>query len=94
MRTADLPLAAGLAGEWPGTDGLLGVLLVSSAIRLLATGRGKLGAMTPQAMGWAFAAAACTAGYVVCDAQGARQAHSPLAYGAAMSVLNAIVWTL
>jgi drug/metabolite transporter (DMT)-like permease len=50
------------------------------------------GAVTRQGIGWALAAAACTACYAVCDAQGVRRAGSPLAYACALSVVNALLW--
>jgi drug/metabolite transporter (DMT)-like permease len=87
-----LPLAAAVAGEWPSWLGLAGVALVSLAVLVLALGGGKARSMTPPALLWILAAAACTAGYVVCDAQGVRVAGSALAYGCALSVVNGVLW--
>ncbi len=86
-----LPLAAAAAGEWPRPLGLLGVALVSAAVLLLA--RGQRSALPRAALGWTLLAAACTAGYIVCDAQGVRRAGSALAYGGTLATVNALLWT-
>jgi drug/metabolite transporter (DMT)-like permease len=89
-----LPLAAGVASEWPAPLALVGVALVSSAVMMLAfvSRNGGARALTRPALGWALVAAAFTAGYIVCDAQGVRAAQSPLAYGFAVAIINAAVW--
>ena len=89
-----LPLAAGVAGEWPAPLALVGVALVSAAVMLLAfvSRNGGARALTRPALGWALVAAAFTAGYIVCDAQGVRAAQSPLAYGFTVAVTNAVLW--
>jgi drug/metabolite transporter (DMT)-like permease len=89
-----LPLAAAIAGEWPGPWGIAGVALVSAAVMVLALGRGKVRAMTRPALVWTLAAGAFTAGYIVCDAQGVRQARSPLAYGCSLAIVNGLLWTV
>jgi len=86
-----LPLAAAVAGEWPQAPALLGVLLVSTAVLLLA--RGPKRALSRQALLWTAAGAAFTAGYVVCDAQGVRRSESPLAYGCVLAFVNGLLWT-
>jgi len=86
-----LPLAAAAAGEWPRPLGLLGVALVSAGVLLLAHGQGS--ALSRPALGWTLLAAACTAGYIVCDAQGVRRAGSALAYGCTLAIANALLWT-
>lgn len=85
-----VPLAAALAGEWPRPLGLAGVALVAAAVLGLALRGG--GAVSRPGLGWALAAAAFTAAYVVCDARGVRASGSPLAYGCTLSVVNALVW--
>jgi len=85
-----VPLAALLAGEWPRPLGLAGVALVAAAVLLLALRAG--GALSRRGLGWALAAAACTACYVVSDARGVRASGSPLAYGCLLSVANALIW--
>lgn len=87
-----LPLAGAIAGERPGRWGIAGVALVSAAVMVLALGRGRASAVTPKALGWTLAAGAFTAGYIVCDAQGVRQAGSTLAYGCALSIANGLLW--
>lgn len=91
-----LPLAAVAAGEWPTPLGLVGVGLVSTAVMVLALGNGNGGArsMTRPALGWTLTAAAFTAGYIVCDGQGVRQAQSPLAYGCTLSIINGVLWAI
>jgi len=86
-----LPLAAAAAAEWPRPLGLLGVALVSTAVLLLARGQGS--ALSRPALGWTLLAAASTAGYIVCDAQGVRRAGSALAYGCTLATANALLWT-
>jgi drug/metabolite transporter (DMT)-like permease len=86
-----LPLAAATAGEWPQPLALLGVALVSAAVLLLARGQGS--ALSRATLGWTLAAAAFTAGYIVCDAQGVRRAGSALAYGCTLATANALLWT-
>jgi drug/metabolite transporter (DMT)-like permease len=89
-----LPLAAAIAGEWPAPLALAGVALVSFAVMMLAfvSRNGGARALTRPALGWALVAAAFTAGYIVCDAQGVRAAQSPLAYGFAVAIINAVLW--
>ena len=89
-----LPVAFWLAREQPAPVGVAGVLLIALAVASLAFGADARRAFNRRALAWTILAAACTAGYVVCDGQGVRRAGSPLAYGAGMSVLNAIGWTL
>lgn len=88
-----LPLAALIAGEWPRPAGLLGVALVSAAVLLLARGTAASAALSRPALSWTLTAAAFTAGYIVCDAQGVRRAGSALAYGCTLAIANALLWT-
>lgn len=88
-----LPLAAAAAGEWPRPLGVVGVALVSSAVAVLALGRGAAHAMSRPALSWTLAAAAFTAGYIVCDGQGVRGSQSPLGYGCVMAIVNGVLWT-
>lgn len=88
-----LPLAAAIAGERPAMLGMVGIALVSAAMLILALGSGRASALKRPALGWILAAGAFAAGYAVCDAQGVRHAQSPLAYGAALTIVNAATWT-
>lgn len=88
-----LPLAAGVAGEWPRPLGLLGVALVSAAVMMLALGQGGSRAVSGTALRWTLASAAFTAGYVVSDAQGVRRAGSALSYGCVLAICNALLWS-
>ncbi|WP_345537811.1 DMT family transporter [Variovorax defluvii] len=87
-----LPLAAAVAGERPAPLGMLGIALVSTAMLILALGTGREGKLKGPALGWILAAGVFGAGYAVCDAQGVRQSQSPLAYGAALTIVNAATW--
>jgi drug/metabolite transporter (DMT)-like permease len=89
-----LPVASTLARETPAPLGVAGVLLIAAAVASLAVGGDASRAFNRRALTWTLVAAACTAGYVVCDAQGVRRAGTPWSYGAGMSVLNAVSWSL
>ena len=85
-----VPLAAALAGEWPRPAGLLGILVISAALGVLAGDAARDRQFNSRALGWAFAAGVGTAAYVMCDARGVRAAGSPWAYGFTVSVTNAV----
>lgn len=85
-----VPLAAAAAAEWPRPLGLLGVVFVSAGVALLALARPAHASMSRRALAWTLAAGALIAGYVVCDAQGARAAGSAASYGFALMVTNAL----
>jgi hypothetical protein len=85
-----VPLAAAVAGEALSAAGLLGVGLVAASLLLLAVGHAVEGRGRRAALGWILFAGVATAAYVLCDAQGARRAGSPWAYGSAVSVTNAL----
>ena len=89
-----LPVASWLAHEKPAALGVAGVLLIAAAVGSLAFGAEVRRSFNRRALAWTLLAAACTAGYVACDGQGVRRAGSAWSYGAGMSVLNAIGWTL
>ncbi|TAJ90295.1 MAG: hypothetical protein EPO10_10570 [Reyranella sp.] len=84
-----VPLAAVMMGERLGPAGLLGILIISLALGVLAwdTARGQ--GITRAAMAWTLAAGVGTAAYVMCDAQGVRLSGSPWAYGFVVSITNA-----
>jgi drug/metabolite transporter (DMT)-like permease len=85
-----MPLAASLAGDRLGWAAIAGVGLVSVSLGLLGIGAGRDRAFPAAALAWTLVAGGATAAYVMCDAQGVRQAGSPWAYGFAASVTNAV----
>lgn len=86
-----VPLAAGLAGEAPSGSGLAGIGLIAGSLLLLAAGNRGEAALPPQVFLWIALSGVSTAAYVICDAQGVRAAGSPIAYGLAVSITNAVV---
>lgn len=98
MRAIGVLGVAGVApfvlGERPGAPAMLGVGLVVAALVLLTLdARGAAAGAAgfpPRALGWTLLAGVITSGYVLADAQGARAGGSPLAYGLAVSVTNAL----
>jgi uncharacterized membrane protein len=85
-----VPLAAHLVGDRLGFRAMGGIGLVAVSLGLLASSARRDRAFTPHALAWTLVAGLGTAGYVICDAQGVRQAGSPWAYGFAVSVTNAV----
>jgi drug/metabolite transporter (DMT)-like permease len=86
---AAAPLAM---GERLGPLATAGVLLVAAALALLGadTRRAGAGHLPRAALGWTLLAGLLIGGYVLADAQGVRRSGSPLAYGLAVSIANAI----
>src|SRR5688572_3734101 len=78
--------ACALWGETVGPAGLGGIGLIALALLLLAFGSGTT--LRGSSLGWIAAAGVGTAAYVLCDAQGVRQAGSPWAYGLTVGVVN------
>jgi drug/metabolite transporter (DMT)-like permease len=84
-----VPMAALLADDRLGLMAFLGIVLIVGALGLLAYGAGRDRAFPPRALLWISIAGVATAVYVMCDAQGARAAGSPWAYGFVVSITNA-----
>lgn len=84
-----VPLAALMTGERLATAGLLGVLIISLALAVLAWDAARGKGITRAAMAWTAAAGVGTAAYILCDAQGVRLSGSPWAYGFVVSITNA-----
>lgn len=82
-------VAATVWGETLSVAGVAGIGLIALALLLLAVG-GVNGGAHRAGLGWIAAAGVGTAAYVLCDAQGVRQAGSPLAYGFAISLVNGL----
>jgi drug/metabolite transporter (DMT)-like permease len=85
-----VPLAAMVAGEWLAPPALGGAALIVASLAALGAGARGHADFSRRAWGWTLAAGACSAAYVVIDAQGARRAGSAIAYGAAVSIANAL----
>jgi drug/metabolite transporter (DMT)-like permease len=84
-----VPMAALLAGDRLGLAGLAGVGLIVLSLAILAYGTGRDRTFPLRALLWIAVAGVATAVYVMCDAQGARAAGSPWAYGLVVSITNA-----
>lgn len=84
-----VPLAAGLAAEWPGPGAMLGIVVVAVSLAVLAWDAARDRGVSLNALAWTLAAGLGTAAYILCDAQGVRAAGSPWAYGCVVSVTNA-----
>jgi len=84
-----VPMAALLAGDRLGLAGLVGIGLIVLSLCILANSTGRDRNLPPRALLWVSVAGVATAVYVMCDAQGARAAGSPWAYGLVVSITNA-----
>jgi drug/metabolite transporter (DMT)-like permease len=86
-----LPIAFVLLDERPGLAGASGVLLIASALVLLALAARREGPAVMAGVGFALAAALAGAGYVAADAMGVRLGDNVLGYVFAVAVGNGIV---
>lgn len=84
-----VPLAALVAGSWPGALALVGIAAIAAALGMLARDAGRGHGLGWSAIGWSLFAGAGSAASILCDAQGVRTAGSPLAYGFTVSITNA-----
>lgn len=84
-----VPMAALLAADRLGPAGLVGVGLIVLSLGILGFSTGRDRSIPPRALLWITVAGVATAVYVMCDAQGARAAGSPWAYGLVVSITNA-----
>jgi len=84
-----VPLAALVAGGWPGPMALLGILVIAASLGVLAVDASRARGFSLRALAWTLAAGLGTAAYILCDARGVRAAGSPLAYGFVVSIANA-----
>lgn len=85
-----VPLAALLAGDRLGSFALGGIAALVLALGTLARDAVRDTGVGPRALVWTLAAGLGTAAYILCDAQGVRAAGSPWAYGALVSITNAL----
>lgn len=85
-----VPMAAAIAGDRVGMSALAGIGLIVASLGVLALASKREKPLSKEALLWIFVAGASSAAYIICDAQGVRQAGSPLAYGFTVSIANAI----
>jgi drug/metabolite transporter (DMT)-like permease len=86
-----VPLAAWIANDRVGPGGIAGVILITVALILLGLSAHTDRTFSPRALLWILVCGLSTAGFILCDANGVRQAESPFAYGCAVSITNALV---
>ena len=85
-----VPLAALVTGQLVGWGAFAGIAIIAVSLGILAWDASRGHALVLQAIGWAALAGLGTAAYILCDAQGVRASGSPLAYGFAASITNAL----
>jgi drug/metabolite transporter (DMT)-like permease len=85
-----VPLAALVAGDWPGLGAGVGVLIIALALGTLAWDAARDRSFAPGALVWALVAGLVTAGYILCDVRGVRAGGSPWSYGFVVSLTNAL----
>jgi drug/metabolite transporter (DMT)-like permease len=85
-----VPLAALVAGGWPGPGAGVGVLIIALALGTLAWDAARDRGFALSALAWALVAGLVTAGYILCDVRGVRAAGSPWSYGFVVSLTNAL----
>jgi drug/metabolite transporter (DMT)-like permease len=88
------PLALAVSGEQLSASGWTGVGLIAAALGVLGFANHRDGAVSTAALGWIALAGVTTAAYVYCDARGVRASGSALAYGATVTITNAIAMML
>ncbi len=86
-----LPISMLMFGEAPSLGGAAGVLLISTAIVLLAFVAHAAGRDETKGLIYSLLAAVCGAGYVLADAGGVRQSGNFLAYAACVALGNALI---
>lgn len=91
-----VPLAAAIAGDLVTGQQVVGIALIVAAMGVLTFGAGREQPIPRAGLLWIMLAAASTASYVICDAQGVRAAGSALSYGCATTIANAsaMAWRL
>lgn len=85
-----VPLAAIVAGGWPGPAAMGGILVIALSLGVLAFDAARDRGLPPKALAWILVAGLGTAAYILCDAQGVRAGGSPWAYGFVVSITNAV----
>jgi drug/metabolite transporter (DMT)-like permease len=89
-----LPIAAIMIHELPRPFGILGVLLIATALILLAVAARNSKGTELNGVGYAMLSALCGAGYVTSDAVGVRLSGNVMGYAFALAVGNAILISL
>ena len=85
-----VPLVAIVAGGWPGSMALLGILVIALSLAVLAFDAARGQGLPLKALAWILAAGLGTAAYILFDSQGVRASGSPWAYGFVVSITNAL----
>jgi drug/metabolite transporter (DMT)-like permease len=85
-----LPIGAVMLNEWPRPSGVAGVLLIASALIMLALAARRAGQAETRGLGYALLAAVAGAGYVTCDAGGVRISGNIFSYAFLVSLGNAL----
>ncbi len=89
-----LPIAILMFDEWPTPGGAFGVILISSALILLAMIAWRAGKAELSGVGYALFAALCGAGYVAADAMGVRLTSNVASYACMIALGNALMLAL
>ena len=89
-----LPIAILMFDEWPTPGGAFGVILISSALILLALIAWRAGKAELSGVGYALFAALCGAGYVAADAMGVRLTSNVASYACMIALGNALMLAL
>jgi uncharacterized membrane protein len=85
-----LPIGAVMLNEWPRPSGVVGVLLIASALIMLALAARRAGQAETRGLGYALLAAIAGAGYVTADAGGVRISGNIFSYAFLVSLGNAL----
>jgi drug/metabolite transporter (DMT)-like permease len=86
-----LPTGALFLNEWPRRLGVVGVLLIASALIMLAIAARKIGRSELRGFSLALLAGLAGAGCVTVDAIGVRQSGNVLGYAFAVAIANAVM---
>ena len=85
-----LPIGVVILGEWPRPAGVVGVLLIASALIMLAFAARRSGRAELRGLGYALLAAVAGAGYVTADAGGVRLSGNIFGYAFLVALGNAM----
>ncbi len=85
-----LPIGVVILGEWPRPAGVVGVLLIASALIMLALAARRSGKSEMRGLGYALLAAVAGAGYVTADAGGVRLSGNIFGYAFLVALGNAL----